>query len=363
MGILGALQLLEEKYPDEKDYLPTLRRNAERLRDRVENLLELSRADAGALRVRLSEVDFENFVYLNYELLKERVRQAGFSMEVTVEPDLPRVCADPRRLGKVFETLVMNAVKFSAAIGTNQNSRAKISVRLSMETVAHIPPQYFPINRPHATGMYLIVSIASKLPSIGEKPDSFEQLFEPFSPWRDVDTRTREGLGVELALAREIMLAHSGFIWAADPAAIGEGWVFRFALPVLSREQELDLIINNRLYSGMGGAAKVSLLLIQPMPIAAETTNHGTKDLAAEVRSLLFRASDALFWIPETGELTILMDDCDANGAERVGERLVASLRTSLPNLPFVWAFATGPDHGADAKILLARARASWRTI
>jgi hypothetical protein len=165
---------------------------------------------------------------------------------------------------------------------------------------------------------------------------------------------------VELALAREILLAHSGFIWAGEPEHSGEGWSLRFALPVLSREDELDLIIHNRLFSGFSTLEKVSLLMIQLLPTQGESVSIAT--LAQEIKSLLFRSSDALFTVPETGEALILMDDCDSDNAKKVGQRLASSLQQSLPHASLVWSTATGPDDGADAAKLLSYARSHWRS-
>jgi two-component system, NarL family, sensor histidine kinase BarA len=291
MGILGSLQLLEEQFPQEHENIPTLRRNAERLRERINNLLELSRADAGSLRVRLSEVDFENFIYLHNDVLSERVAKAGYALDCKVENDLPRACADPKRMSKVLESLVTNAIKFSSSPNPG-DPQPRVNISLSMESASVIPREYIVPGEKSVTGLYLVVTVCSSQPSIGERPENFEQLFEPFSPWRDVDTRPKEGLGVELALAREVLIAHSGFIWATDPLAAGEGWVFRFALPVLSREDELNLIINSRLYNGWDTLAKISLLLIQPEREALGVDGSKVSELANQVQSLLFRSSD-----------------------------------------------------------------------
>src|SRR5690606_33795218 len=139
-----------------------------------------------------------------------------------------------------------------------------IHVNLSLEPVSSLPPGLLS-TREKKTGMYLMVCVQGSLPSIGESPESFEQLFEPFSPWRDADTRVKEGLGVELALAKEILLAHEGFIWADLPGeGDRKGWKFCFALPLLSRVDELDLVVNNRLFTAIGALSKMSLLLLRP---------------------------------------------------------------------------------------------------
>jgi nitrogen-specific signal transduction histidine kinase len=359
-GILNSIAMLEEKYPEESEYLPMLRRNSERLRKSVENLLEISRVDAGTLRVRLSELDLENFLHARRDALKANLEKQRFTMELVMEEDLPRVCGDIRRLTHVFDALVLNAAKFSHGGHLKAGESAAIQVNLSLEPVSSLPPGLLS-TREKKTGMYLVVCVQSSLPSIGESPESFEQLFEPFSPWRDADTRVKEGLGVELALAKEILLAHEGFIWADLPGSGDpKGWKFCFALPLLSRVDELDLVVNNRLFTAIGALSKMSLLLLRPEP-GYEVKAGDEQRISKALQKVLFRSSDSTFWIQDTGEYSILMDDCDHEGGERVAARLVNQLRAEIPEIRFLWSLVTGPDEGTNARELLEKARHRWQ--
>lgn len=358
-GIINSIVMLEERFPQEQEFLPMLRRNTERLKKTVENLIEISRVDAGTMRVRLSELDLGNFILARKETLKLPLSKKQFDYEVEVEEDLPHVCADIKRLGHVFDSLVLNAAKFSDPTFLKQGERATITAKLSLERGDDLPAGLFS-SKEKKTGMYLVVSVQSSLPSIGENPQHFEQLFEPFSPWRNADTRVREGLGVELAIAKEILLAHEGFIWADMPKSREEGgWKFLFALPLLSRLDELNLVINNRLFTAIGALSKMSLLLLRPEPGQFLSADDQPK-ISKALQKVLFRSSDSLFWIQDIGEYAILMDDCDHEGGERVAKRLLEALKKELPGLAFMWAMATGPDDGANASELLEKARSSW---
>lgn len=359
-GIINAVTILEERYPKESEFIPMIRRNAERLRKTVENLLEISRVDAGTLRVRLSEFDLRNFLFARKSSLQTQLERVGFKLRYELEEDVPHVCGDIRRLAHVFDSLVMNAAKFSNNGVLPPGQSGEVNVRLSLESVGDLPPGLLS-SRDKKTGMYLVVTVQSSLPSIGESPESFEQLFEPFSPWRDADTRVREGLGVELAIAKEILLAHEGFIWADKGEETAKGWRFHFALPLLSRLDELDLVINNRLSTSIGALAKLSLLLLRPEPGSSAGMDEQL-EIFQILQKALFRSSDSAFWIQDTGEYVVLMDDCDLEGGERVAVRLLATLRTALPNLNFLWSLTTGPDSGSSAEELLDDARSKWRS-
>lgn len=359
-AILNATAMLEERFAAEKEYIPMLRRNAERLRKTVENLLEISRVDAGTLKVRLSELDLGNFISARKEILRPLLERSRFELELEIEADLPHVCGDFRRLAHVFDSLVMNAAKFSDVGMLSQGERGVIRVRLALEASGSIPTGMMAGKEPK-TGMFLVVSVQSSQPSIGESPETFEQLFEPFSPWRDADTRVREGLGVELAIDKEILLAHEGFIWAdLAPARKTNGWKFFFALPMLSRVDELDLVVNNRLSTAIGALAKLTLLLIRPEP----GSGMGAEESPAIFKSLqraLFRSSDSTFWLQDSGEFVVLMDDCDAEGGARVAKRLLRTLHEEFTKIRFLWSAVTGPEDGTSARELLENAREGWK--
>lgn len=359
-GILNAISVLEEKFPDEQDYLPMLRRNGDRLRRTVENMLALAEADAGILRVHLSEAILENLLRSEIARLDPVAKAAGFRFSVTVEADLPSICADSARLRRVVATFLENAVKFSRKPLAGENP--EVIVRLEMLPIEEIREQLHSAEISKHTGLFLVVSVASRIPPIVPMPDSFEDFFEPFSPWRDVYNREKEGLGIELALAREILIAHQGFIAALPPQPGAEGCTFQFGLPVLSRADELEFVINNRLVGSLSAMSKVSLLVLRPDPTTLAEIGE-LRVLEEQVRALLYRSSDSVFGIPAQGEITIIMDDCNAKGAERLAERLVQDLKDRLPRLTFVFGTATGPDHGASAAELLSHARAAWRPI
>lgn len=358
-GILNAVVMLEEKFPAEREYVPMLRRNAERLRKTIENLLEISRVDAGTLRVRLSEVSLENFILARKESLRDVLDSQRFRIQTDIEEDLPHVCGDVKRLAHVFDALVLNAVKFSNVAHLATGEFGEVRVSLVMKPSGELPAGLFS-TKEKKTGMYLVVGVQSSLPSIGESPESFEQLFEPFAPWRDADTRQKEGLGVELAIAKEILLAHEGFIWADLPESTRSGSLnFQFALPLLSRVDELDLVINNRLFTSIGALSKMTLLLLRPEP-GYSTGREDQPRIAQALQKVLFRSSDSTFWIEDTGEFAILMDDCDREGGVRVARRLLESLKENMPSLRFLWSVAAGPDEGTNASELLEKARSEW---
>jgi hypothetical protein len=122
---------------------------------------------------------------------------------------------------------------------------------------------------------------------------------------------------------------------------------------------ELDLVVNNRLSTAIGALAKLTLLLLRPEPGVGMGVDESPLVFKALQRAL-FRSSDSTFWLQDTGEFVVLMDDCDREGGERVAKRLLQTLQEEFPRLRFLWSAVTGPEQGTSARELLENARMGW---
>ena len=341
-GIYNAIALLEETHPEEKS-LAVLKKSADRLKYTIDNILEASKADAGLLKVRLSEISVANVVLMKLQQLSKTIKNAGFLLEKEIEEDLPTVCADSFRIAKVVELIVQNIIQFSLVHREQKVQEIpRIKVQVSLEEFAE---EFKSTNK----GIQVTISTNTAISKEGK--EVLEHIFEPFYPWKNVLDRKQEGLGLELSLAKEIMIAHDGLIWLDDLR-------FCFALPLLSRADELEMVIHNRLYGGLGILEKLSLLLLKPKQ---DFDKESATKFAQTVSGLLFRSSDSAFMVPETGELTVIMDDCHAEAAKKVAERLLHELVEKYPETAFLWSTATGPDDGSSAEELLDRARGRWQ--
>jgi two-component system sensor histidine kinase KdpD len=174
---------------------------ADRLRELIGNLLDMTRIDAGSLFVnpqpeRLSQ------------LIEEAVSTFGRSafdhpVRVIVPPSLPPVCADRRRLVQVVMNLLTNAAKASPAETpiaiTAQPNNSQVTVQV------------------HDQGR-------------GIDPDKLPLLFKKFAQVHESGGR---GTGLGLAICKGIIEAHGGRIWADSPGE-GEGATLSFTLPIAS---------------------------------------------------------------------------------------------------------------------------------
>ena len=176
------------------------REDCERLQGIVDDLLDLSRIQAGKVEVEPAPISSKALVEGAVAVREDGAAEAGVKLRVEItEPVLP-VLADPERVGLVFDNLISNAVRHSAR-GTDVTVRAQ------------------------ANGKQVRFEVADE--GQGIAPEYRERIFEKF--FRVPGTKG-EGIGLGLYISREIVRAHGGEMGVASEP--GKGSRFWFTLPV-----------------------------------------------------------------------------------------------------------------------------------
>jgi DNA-binding NarL/FixJ family response regulator/signal transduction histidine kinase len=203
--MVGSL-LLEDDLSPEQTRVQTeaMLRSAEQMDRLIADLLDIARIDAGTLAVDPAAVSLEETILDAVREIEPAARDRRVSLETDVEPDLPLVWADAGRILQVLSNFLGNAVRHTP-LGTIVTVQAR---RLGREVLLSVSD----------TGN-------------GIEPEHMPHLFDRF--WQ-ARPQTRSGAGLGLSIARGIVEAHRGRIWASS--APGEGATFFITLP-LAREQ------------------------------------------------------------------------------------------------------------------------------
>ncbi|HEY0783890.1 MAG TPA: ATP-binding protein, partial [Thermoanaerobaculia bacterium] len=203
--------LLEERVgpltPAQTDLLVAGRDDAERLRQILVNLLEISRFESGREQLRLESVSPRDYVEDAVAGLRSAFADAGVELAVTIDPEAPKVAVDPVRARLVLSNLLGTALKHTPAGGSVADTACR-------ET-------------PPGTGVRFAVRDSGR----GIAAEHLPHLFDKF--YQVPGTEELGGAGLGLAIAREVVQAHGGEI-GAEPAAGPEGTVFWFTLPAAS---------------------------------------------------------------------------------------------------------------------------------
>jgi PAS domain S-box-containing protein len=215
-GLIGMTELLLESEldPEQRRYAELARSSGRSLAALVNDVLDLSKIEAGKLALEASDFRLAGALEDVCELLGVRAEDQGVRLQATLDPDLPEfVRGDELRLRQVLGNLVSNAVKFTPA--------GEIGVR-ALRVV------------PGDDGAGVTVRFDVSDTGIGIEPAQLGRLFESFEQADSSTTRQYGGTGLGLTIARQLTELMGGTIGVRS--APGHGSVFTVTLPFAAAE-------------------------------------------------------------------------------------------------------------------------------
>jgi PAS domain S-box-containing protein len=201
-GYAGTLRREDARWDTAtvRDSAAVIEEEADHLTELIDNLLDASRLQAGALKLNLSDVALDQLA--RHMVEKYSVEAAAHPIALSFPPDFPTVPGDTARLESVLSNLINNAMKYSPA-------GAPIHI------VGRVVPNE--------------VSVTVSDQGIGIPLDEQGRIFERFYRVDDALSRRTQGSGLGLYLTKAIIDAHRGRIWVESTP--DKGSAFSFALP------------------------------------------------------------------------------------------------------------------------------------
>ncbi|WP_226889154.1 PAS domain S-box protein [Nostoc sp. MG11] len=209
--ILGWSKLLQSRKLDERKTtyaLETIERNARLQVQLIEDLLDVSRILQGKLSLNVAPINLAMTITAALETVRLAAEAKSIQIQTVLKPDIGQILGDAGRLQQVIWNLVSNAVKFTPQAG-------KVEVRLErVDCDAQI-----------------LVSDTGK----GIHPNFLPHVFEYFRQADSATTRKFGGLGLGLAIVRQIVELHGGTV-QAESFGEGQGATFTVKLPLMQQQ-------------------------------------------------------------------------------------------------------------------------------
>ena len=183
----AMLEALEDGLVEPDSTLPVLREQVEHLSTLVDDLFELARIDAGALTLELCDAELEPVVEACLRGVEADARRRGVDLDASVPKDV-RARFAPEKVERVLFNLITNALRHTPSDGS-------VAVRVEQ------------------LGREVQVSVEDTGEGLDE--EARQRMFDRF--WRGDPARSVRGAGLGLAIARGIVEAHGGRIWAESP--------------------------------------------------------------------------------------------------------------------------------------------------
>ncbi len=227
-GVIGMTSLLQESELSREhgELVDTIKLCADNLLVLINDILDLSKIEAGGLELEHIRFDLRELVESAVMIVAEQATTKGLEIGCLVGSGVPeKVLGDPTRLRQILVNLLGNAVKFT--------ERGEVLV-----VVGHLPPhEGDPVGS-------LRLSFAVKDTGIGIAPEIVPRLFRPFVQGDDSTTRKHGGTGLGLAISQRLVSCMGGAISVSSTLGQGSAFTFTVAMPVLqlaSGEHQRDL--------------------------------------------------------------------------------------------------------------------------
>lgn len=297
--ILGWSQLLQTRKLDEKrtSYaLETIERNAKLQVQLIDDLLDVSRILRGKLSLNVAPVNLTTTITAALETVRLAAQAKSIQIQTVLEPNIGQVLGDSGRLQQVIWNLVSNAVKFTPQGG-------RVDIRLQrFEAQAQI-----------------IVSDTGK----GINPDFLPHVFEYFRQADNATTRQFGGLGLGLAIVRQILELHGGTVFAQSQG-VDQGATFTVRLPLIQYQTEMSQEMTASEPSL--GLQDIKVLVVEDTADMREYVTFVLQQSGANVTAVA-SAAEALAVLPQFQPAVLISD---IGMAEVDGYMLLRQIR-SLP--------------------------------
>ncbi len=208
-ALLGSVDLMHYSgvTEEQQKHLETIETSGDHLLMLIDDILNLSKIEAGEVDLNPQDVVLEPFLSSCVDLGQERAQDKGIELTSTIEPgSRQRVRMDPDRVRQIVTNLVTNAIKFTGD--------GYVHVRATTLEQDDEP----------------VLQLEVEDTGIGIPPDKQDVIFEPFQQADPSSTREHEGTGLGLAICKRLTDMMNGDIHVES--TVGEGTTFRIQIPV-----------------------------------------------------------------------------------------------------------------------------------
>ena len=203
-------------------FLSMAMRNVQRLSGIINDLLDLSKIEAGKMDFNFAPTNINTVIGYVKSALSEVAKSKGLNLITSEAENLPDINADAQRLEQVLTNLVSNAIKF-----TPENKTIKISSSLVNSKDIKIN-EYFKNSIKLKDGDYIEVCVEDEGIGIAEK--DLLHAFDKFAQIENSLSRKAGGTGLGLPIAKQLLEAHRGAIWC--DSELHKGSKFYFVIPI-----------------------------------------------------------------------------------------------------------------------------------
>ena len=284
-AILGMAELLSETplTDEQKECLRTLKNSGELLLALINDILDLSKIEAGQMMLESVSMDIRKLMEGTLALLSQRARQQGVELVCNIAVDVPQYLkGDPTRIQQIVMNLLGNAVKFTP--------RGFIRVEMTSLASEGDPDRY---------------QIVVQDTGIGIAPEKQSEIFESFVQADASITRQYGGTGLGLAITKRLIEKMGGAIHVESTPGQGSRFIFTLMLP--RAEKPPETVSVREVAKSMSTLPVLRLLLVDDVPVNRKLIEAYLKNTPIHIETAE-NGQQALDLWTETSFDIVLMD-------------------------------------------------------
>ena len=222
------------------EYLRDVHQSSRHLLSLINDILDLSKVEAGKMELELAEVHLKLLLANSLVMIKEKALKHGIQVRREEDGIPATIRADEQKIKQVLFNLLSNAVKFTPDGGTVQLQARSIS-RINGHWVGRNEQE---VTLPRGATLemdgkkdWIWISVIDS--GIGILPEEIKRIFLPFEQADNSTSRRYQGTGLGLSLTKQLVELHGGRVWGASEGA-GKGSTFSFVIPVDPRPEAIE---------------------------------------------------------------------------------------------------------------------------
>ncbi len=335
MGIQNALSMLSElqtQSETQPELIKMAQQNARRLLNTLTSLLDLAAIESGTFHAKLREVDLHRLVHASVKAQDLKTQDIHVDIR---QKNAAAILGDPQKISRAFDLCLQ---------GILLRIEPSSTINIGIDAHQMICTFQLATNAEQTWDSIWSQALMGFEGGVAAPGSAFAGVLQSEQAFL---SRMEEGLGSEWILIHEIMKLHESKFSAQRK---GREVSIHFQFKTLSSEEAVRAVLLARSFEVTTAVGSLGFVLIQ-----AEK-NTSLPEFRERIKANLFRASDAIYLLPNTHELAMVLDDCKQESIPLLLKRIEKALGTQLH-----YGFAHCPTDGLDPGQLMDFARQRLR--
>lgn len=325
-------------------FLNMAKRNVTRLSGIINDLLDLSKVEAGKMDFKFEKANINTPVEFIKNTFENVAKEKNIELILEKDQDTYLTYFDNQRIEQVMSNLISNAIKF-----TNENGNIVVKVE-NIKLADVDKTKLLGYENPVFYENYIKISVKDS--GIGIAEEDQKKVFDQFQQIENSLNRKNGGTGLGLPIAKQLIEAHKGFIWVESE--LNRGTTFSFIIPILSEKEKFIIDLDKEINKAKTCNQSLLLVLIKEESESCEFLKDMQEGKISIIRKTA-NTKEAYFSENNANYLAVMIPEADKfaqSFIEKKIESTISSSEQQTVKYDILYSSVTFPEGGTDAKEL-----------